>query len=206
MTTWEHDPTLDRWTLHTFNDVSHLTARALDEPSGIAPDPVPASSGSDDRRYGLASARVAAERAELGRWVADFLSSPGSDNGALAHDLTVPPRWWLGPVEIPLDRLHRLAGPPGAPVLCAVDDDEWRDDVDDLAEQVGQDWEPPPVIASHRDGHLVLEDGNHRVEALRRAGRDAAWTVIGFDMADERSRFGSAPEMRVGGLADRRSG
>ena len=147
---------------------------------------------SDDHEYSVQSAREAAERGELDAWVARFLASPGSDNAALAEKLTEQPRWWLGPVLVPTDQLQRLAGPPDAPVLCPVDDDYWRDDVDDMAERIEDrenGWEPPPVIDSHRDGGLVLEDGNHRVEGLRRAGRDHAWAVIGFDDPAERDRF-----------------
>lgn len=147
---------------------------------------------SDDDEYSVQAARKAAERDELGDWVARFLASPGSDNAPLAEKLAEPPRWWLGPVLVPTNRLERLAGPPDAPVLCPVDEDFWRDDVDDLADRIDDredGWEPPPVIVSHRDGHLALEDGNHRVEGLRRAGRDHAWAVIAFDGPDERDRF-----------------
>jgi hypothetical protein len=45
------------------------------------------------------------------------------------------------------------------------------------------------VIVSHRDGKLVLEDGNHRVEGVRRAGKDHVWAVIAFDDPGERNRF-----------------
>ena len=145
---------------------------------------------TDVHRYSIDAARAAAERDELSDWVAEFLASPGSDNEVLGEQLTKGPRWWLGPVQIPLDRLNRLAGPPGEPaVLCPVDEDEWRDDVEDLEEKVREGWEPPPVIASYRDGQLVLEDGNHRVEGMRRGGEREAWTVIGFDDPDERDRF-----------------
>jgi len=82
-----------------------------------------------------------------------------------------------------------LAGPPDAPVLCPVDEDYWRDDVDEMAERIDDRWEPPPVIVTHRDGRLVLEDGNHRVEGLRRAGKDHAWAVIAFEDPRERDRF-----------------
>src|SRR4051812_42247872 len=143
----------------------------------------------DDDKYSIEAARAAADRDQLAEWVADFLASPGSDNEVLGKQLTERPRWWLGPVQVPLKRLHRLAGPPGEPVLCPIDDDEWRDDVDDLEEKVRDGWEPPPVIASYRDGQLVLEDGNHRLEGMRRTGEDEAWTVIGFDDPDERDRF-----------------
>jgi hypothetical protein len=147
-------------------------------------------SDDGDRTWTVEDARAAAERDELDTWVAEFLASPGSDNPALAVKLSQPPRWWLGPVELPVNKLHRLAGPPGEPVLVAVDDDYWRDDVDEMAEKIDDDdWEPPPVIVSYRDDQYVLEDGNHRVESLRRAGQDHAWAVIGFDDPGARDRF-----------------
>jgi hypothetical protein len=109
-----------------------------------------------------------------------------------------PRRWWLGPLEVPLDQLHRLAGPPGDPVLCPLDDDDWRDDVDDLGEKVRDGWEPPPVIVTWREGKLVLEDGNHRVEGVRRSGERHIWAVIAFDDADERERFATGRTPREG--------
>jgi hypothetical protein len=144
---------------------------------------------TDDPRYSIDAARAAAERDELGEWVAEFLASPGSDNAPLGEMLTEGRRWWLGPVQVPLKKLHRLAGPPGEPVLCPIDEDDWRDDVEDLEEKVREGWEPPPVIASYRHGQLVLEDGNHRLEGMRRGGEDQAWTIIGFDHPDEREHF-----------------
>ena len=78
-------------------------------------------------------------------------------------------------------------------MLCPVDDDDWRDDVDDLADRIDEDgWEPPPVIVTFEDGRLLLEDGNHRVEGLRRAGEDHAWVVVAFDDPAERDRFAAS--------------
>jgi hypothetical protein len=141
-------------------------------------------------QWSVEAAQAAAQRDELGEWVAGFLASPGSDNAELAKKLSQPPHWWLGPVQLPVDQLHRLAGPPGDPVLVAVDDEYWRDDVDDMAERIDDDdWDPPPVIVTYQDGQYVLEDGNHRVEGLRRAGKDHAWAIIGFDDPAARDRF-----------------
>ena len=144
---------------------------------------------TSDDEYSTEAARAAARRDALDDWVADFLGSPGSDNAPLAHELTEKYRWWVGPVQVPLDQLNRLAGPPGAPVLRAVDDDEWGDQVDDLARRIQAGDQAPPVIASYRGDRLVLEDGNHRVEALRRSGGTHAWVVIGFENRQDRDRF-----------------
>lgn len=145
--------------------------------------------------FSVASARRAAGEGELGAWVARFLASPGSDNAALGEQLTEAERWWSGPVRLPIDRLHRLAGPAGDPVLVTVDEDEWRDDVEELADRIDDDLDLPPVVVSYRSGsgQLVLEDGNHRVEALRRAGHRFAWGIVGFDDRDDRDRFVPPP-------------
>ncbi len=141
-------------------------------------------------------ARAAAERDDLAGWVSRFLASPGSDNAELAAQLRQRYLWWYGPTAVPLDELHRLAGPPGAPVQQAVDEDDWRDDVDDLARRIRAGHEPPPSIATHRGDHLVLEDGNHRVEALRRAGREVALTIVGFDEREARDRYARRRDRR----------
>ena len=144
---------------------------------------------SERKDFTVEAARRAAERDELGPWVAEFLASPGSDNAELGHALTHPPRTWIGPVRLPLDQLNRLAGPSGHPVLVEVDEDEWRDVVDDLEEKVEEGWEPPPMVVTYRDDELHLEDGNHRAEGLRRTGETEAWAVVSFDSTEERDRF-----------------
>lgn len=145
---------------------------------------------TDEPAYTVETARAAAAEDDLGAWVAHFLASPGSDNAALAALLSEEPRWWIGPVEVPLDQLHRLAGPSGHPVMEEVEDHEWRSDVEDLAGRIEDGLEPPPVVVTHRrNGTLVVEDGNHRIEALRRAGAHRAWAVVGFADVDSRDRF-----------------
>lgn len=139
----------------------------------------------DEPEFSVESARAAAEHGHLADWVGRFLSSPGSDNAVLAKQLPEELRWWAGPIELPLDQLHRLAGPPGDPVLCPVDDDYWDDRVEDMDELAEEGWEPPPVVVAYRDRQLVLEDGNHRVESVRRAGRRTTWAVVGFALREE---------------------
>ncbi|MCD9624278.1 ParB/Srx family N-terminal domain-containing protein [Rhabdothermincola salaria] len=149
---------------------------------------------ADDQQYSVTSAREAASRDELQEWVGCFLASPGSDNAELAGILAERWRWWLGPVRLPIDRLHRLAGPSGDPVLRTVDDDYWRDDVEEMEDKIDEDgWEPPPVVVTFQDGQLVLEDGNHRVESLRRAGETEVWSIVGFDDPSGPERFRAPP-------------
>jgi hypothetical protein len=144
---------------------------------------------ADEHPFSLRSAQEAADSGELAAWVATFLASPGSDNAELARILAERPDNWIGPMPIPHDQLHRLAGPPGAPVLAEVDDDEWRDDVAELADHVEEGWEPPPVLVTCKGDHFMVEDGNHRIEALRRAGEDEAWCLVNFEDTEELNRF-----------------
>lgn len=141
-----------------------------------------------DPRYSLDGAAAAGRDGELGEWVRTFLASPGSDNGPLGAKLSEELGWWAGPLQLPIDQLNRLAGPAGDPVACPLDDDDWDQRVDDMEERAQEGWEPPPVIVSYRDDRLQLEDGNHRVESLRRAGRRQVWAVIGFEREEDRDR------------------
>src|SRR4051794_40693653 len=144
--------------------------------------------------FSVDGARAASDRDELRTWVRDFLASPGSDNPVLGNVLTDRLASWAGPTPLSLHRLQRLAGPPDEPVLCPVGEDYWDDRVDDMAKRIaGEGWEPPPVVVSFQDGDLVVEDGNHRIESLRRAGREEVWSVIGFEDDAELRRFEAPP-------------
>jgi hypothetical protein len=145
---------------------------------------------TEARRFTLAGASAAADGGdeEVARWVGDFLASRGSDNAVLAAALAQEPHWWFGPAELPLADLERLAGPEDE-ALCDVDPTEWRDDVGSMEESIDEGWEPPPLLAEWQDGRLLLQDGNHRHEALVRAGESHAWTLVYFPSLDERDRF-----------------
>ena len=58
-----------------------------------------------------------------------------------------------------------------------------------MEESIEQGWEPPPLLAEFQDGRLLLQDGNHRYEALVREGAPNAWVVVWFDDPAERDRF-----------------
>jgi hypothetical protein len=139
-------------------------------------------------RFDLASARRAGEEGRLHEWVGEFLSSPGSDNAVLAAALAQRQLWWHGPFLLELDALTPLAGPDDE-VIVPIDEEEWEDDVGDMVEALEEGWEPPPMLVSHRNGNLYLEDGNHRHETLQRAGERHGWAVVCFESPEELDRF-----------------
>jgi hypothetical protein len=151
--------------------------------------------------FSVDSAREAERRGQLDAWVAAFLRSPGSDNAVLADELGNRTASWCGPVRLRFDHLHRLAGPPDQPTLVPLTDDD-METVEEMGDSIQDGWEAPPLIVSYRDAELVVEDGNHRIEGLRRCGRSDYWAVVGFADDDQRQAFlaavdGPAGEPRI---------
>ena len=139
-------------------------------------------------RFDLTSARKAAARDETALWVGEFLASPGSDNEILAAALAQKEHWWIGPIRVQLDDLVRLAGPEDD-ALVHVNEARWDGDVGEMEDSLERGWEPPPLLAEYQDGRLVLQDGNHRFEALVRANEREAWVLVFFDNPSDRDAF-----------------
>ena len=76
----------------------------------------------------------------------------------------------------------------------SIEPGEWRDDVEEMEESLEGGWEPPPLLAEHQDGRLLLQDGNHRYQALRESGQTHAWVLVYFASPAERDAFVSARE------------
>jgi hypothetical protein len=138
--------------------------------------------------FSLASARAAAAADNTAIWVGEFLASRGSDNEILAAALAQKPHWWVGPVLVPLEDLVRLAGPEDD-ALVPIETEQWEGDVEEMQESIDQGWEPPPLLAEYQDGRLLLQDGNHRYEALVRAEETATWVLVFFDQEGEYEAF-----------------
>jgi hypothetical protein len=155
--------------------------------------------GRADRRFSLASARQAAGDGRTAEWVGELLASAGSDNAELAAALAQRPHDWWGPVSVPVDELVRLAGPEDD-VLVPVESDEWEDDVESMEDSIEEGWEPPPLLAEWQRGELLLQDGNHRYEALVRDGARDVWVLVYSD--DPRAQ----EDVRLRQLVDRSEG
>ncbi len=151
-----------------------------------------------DRRFSLASARRAADEGRIAEWVGDLLASPGSDNAVLAAALAQREHWWWGPVQVPVDDLVRLAGPEDD-VLVPIEGEDWEDDVGSMEESLEEGWEPPPLLAEWQHGDLLLQDGNHRYEALVRDGATAVWVFVYSDDPRAQEEFERARPRQGGG-------
>ena len=138
--------------------------------------------------FSVDGARLAEQRGQLDEWVARFLRSPGSDNAVLGAELRDRKTSWCGPLRLRFDDLQRLAGPADQPTLTRLGDDD-LETVEEMGESIDDGWEAPPLIVSYRDSQLFVEDGNHRIEGLRRSGLAEYWAVIGFDDEGQREAF-----------------
>lgn len=150
-----------------------------------------------NREYSLESARRAAKRDELAKWVGEFLASRGSDNEVLAAALAQDRHFWLGPVELAIDDLVPLSGPDDQDeTLCSEDADHWHEEIGEMEAAIEDGWEPPPILVEHQDGKLLVQDGNHRLTALTEAGESCCWAIVYFEDRSTRDEFvASRPEI-----------
>jgi hypothetical protein len=95
--------------------------------------------------------------------------------------------------------LARLAGPEDG-IDCPIAPGEWEHDVGAMEESLDDGWEPPPLLSCVENGALVLHDGNHRYEALQRAGAEVAWVLVWFDDPGERAAFAARVGAPIPGL------
>ena len=115
-------------------------------------------------------------KGKIEEWIHLFLNSVG-DNKALSEGLNLQKRFWLGPILISLDNLKRCTGPE--PDMEYVDSDEaWEKHIIKFQQLINDGWDMPPLIAENTKGKLIIRDGNHRLEAMRREKFDKCWVVI----------------------------
>ena len=60
--------------------------------------------------------------------------------------------------------------------------EDWEPRLAGIERSVRRGWDLPPVIVDAcRADVLVVSDGNHRLEAQHRMGRNAVWALLYFD-------------------------
>ena len=138
----------------------------------------------------------AAAAGQIDNWVDQFLRSGLGANPVMAAGLRLQPRWWIGPILLPIDSLLRLCGPePEMQYRQGLE--AWDAHVTAI---MTVDPDPlPPLILEYRgrDVPLGMHDGSHRHEALRRLGKSHVWTLIWCnseaDFDEARPRYTTIP-------------
>lgn len=112
-----------------------------------------------------------------------MLRSGSNPNFGLADGLNLVPRYYLGPFVVDLGQVPRCCGPEPDMVYCDPQP-SWDAHVGKMVGSIVAGWEPPPLLFS-AGGNLM--DGNHRHEALVRAGRTRHSVIVVFDDPVQRS-------------------
>jgi hypothetical protein len=128
-----------------------------------------------------------ADSNRLEEWIHSFLTTVGG-NEPLSIGLKLQPRYWLGPVQLPLASLTRCLGPEEG-MEYRVPMSHWEESTTAMLTSMRKGWRPPPLIAVYtEDGSLSVRDGNHRHGALVKAGIHEHWTVVWCNTEAERRR------------------
>ena len=106
-------------------------------------------------------------------------------------------RFWTGPLELPLSRLIRRIGPEAA-MPWKEPRETWERRVTAIQDAFKDPFGLPPMIAravAPEPGEeagafrLLLNDGAHRHEALKRLGETTFWVILWFDSAAQQRAF-----------------
>jgi len=130
--------------------------------------------------------KSAIEYGKLGNieeWVHEYLCGEGNNKG-FSDGLKLESRQYSEPRLMNLNLFKRCYGPePDMEYHIRKDDTEhlkwfWLK-IDGIAEryQAGN-WDMPPLIISNFDGEYMLNDGNHRFEALKKLGIKEYWVIL----------------------------
>ena len=119
----------------------------------------------------------------LNEWVAKYLAAEHSVAG-FHESLRFQPRYWIGPLLIPLSRLQRCRGPePG--MEFPVDVDVWQRRVSDAASGLAELMDASPLLVEWRAGRLSISEGDHRQAAMAVAGWHACWVLVGCNGVED---------------------
>lgn len=144
-------------------------------------------------RCTLSSAQEFAKQEKLEEWVHAFLLSDGQNKG-FSDGLKLFPRYFLGPVAIPISLLKRCCGPE-ANMKYRVNKEWFEKHVTELAEVIKRVPDMAPLIVHYlidpdsRTGIFELNDSNHRLEAYSRLGITECYAIIWITEAEELERF-----------------
>ena len=139
----------------------------------------------------LSSAQEYSRYDRTEEWIHLYLRSDGN-NVALSDGLKLFPRYFLGPVYMPLSLFTRCTGPEEN-MKYRVDPQYFEKHVKELSSAIDSGSDMPPLIIHYliNDGNSEFEltDGNHRHEAYSRLGITEIPVTIWISEKTELDRF-----------------
>lgn len=142
----------------------------------------------------LSSVREWAEQGKLEEWIHLYLLTDGH-NKPFSDGLKIVDRFFLGPVEMPLDLFQRCTGPAEEGLKFQVHSEQWEQKVQRMMELIADNQDLPPLIVHYlipegkEEGEFELNDGNHRWEAYRRMNIEKAHVIVWITDRNEYEQF-----------------
>lgn len=119
----------------------------------------------------------ATERDALEPLIHRYLQSGPRANWGLSDGLKFAPRFWIGPLWAPLDRLERCCGPE-PDMAFRVPLENWRLKVSQIAAKRQDERAIPPLIVEWCAAKLIIRDGNHRHAAMQKVRWQRCWIIF----------------------------
>lgn len=135
--------------------------------------------------FDLYSAQAAAQENTLHQWVTAYLKSDQHAPLTLAPGVKRRPRYWLGPLQLPIRYMERIAGPE-RDIPRRKHPIAWEREVARIIRTLTHPEALPPLILHYQPPTLYIVEGSERHEALRRLDELAVWVIIGCDRAADR--------------------
>ncbi len=118
----------------------------------------------------------AAKKGHLEEWIHEFLSNEGN-NIPFSQGLKLEPRYFIGPMKMPLSLFTRCCGPEPE-LKYTIDKQGFEHRVNAIIGRLENGWDMPPLIVNYFDDQFELSDGNHRYEALIKKGVKEHYFII----------------------------
>ena len=139
----------------------------------------------------LSSAKEYSSAGTLEEWIHTYLRSD-ANNTALSDGLKLFPRYFIGPIKMPLSLFIRCSGPEEN-MEYRVDPQYFEKHVEELEDAISKGSDIPPLIVHYLvnggKSEFELTDGNHRHEAYLRLGINEAHVIIWITEKSELDRF-----------------
>jgi len=135
------------------------------------------------KKFSVREAKEYAKKGLLEEWIHDFLITMGK-NENLSLGLKKEKRYWVGPITVSLDKLYRVCGTEKN-IKFREGEERWEKRINRIINGIKSGWEMPPFIVTYKRRKLIIADGSHRHEALKRRGFKKYWAVIWYDSVEE---------------------
>jgi len=127
------------------------------------------------------SAMEYAQQNKVEEWVHEFLCGEGN-NKPFSDGLKLKKRQFTPPALMKLDLLTRIHGPESDMKYRVVGEEHigyFRLKIEEIEQRYAAgNWDMPPLIVQCCDEIYELNDGNHRIEALKNLKIDEYWVIL----------------------------